>query len=78
MDQYKNPKWWNSDHDFAWDHVKEAMKRDWEDAKQSRVPNVSQNTGHAGRQASGMEPVPPLGQQTFEEFESVCRFSLVV
>ncbi len=74
MGQYKNPKWWSPDYDFAWDHIKAAMKRDWEQAKESHVPNTTQNIHHIARQTSGIEPIPPLGRQTFEEFESACRF----
>jgi hypothetical protein len=74
MGQYKNSKWWSPDYDFAWDHIKTAMKRDWEQAKRSDVPNTSQNIDHIARQTGGMEPIPPLGRQSFEEFESACRF----
>ena len=28
------PAWWNEGHASAWDRVKEAMRRDWEQTKQ--------------------------------------------
>ena len=27
------PAWWSKQHDSAWDHVKEALRRDWEQTK---------------------------------------------
>jgi hypothetical protein len=27
MNTFENPPWWNSDHDFTWDHAKLAMER---------------------------------------------------
>jgi hypothetical protein len=74
MNAYKNPKWWSPDNDFAWDHVKLAMKRDWEQAKHGNKLNASQNIGHTARQAGGMEPIPSLGKLSFEELEPAFRF----
>ena len=28
-----NPAWWTKNHDSAWDHVCDAMRRDWEQTK---------------------------------------------
>ena len=74
MSTYKNPTWWNPDNDFAWDHVKLAMKRDWEQAKHANQPDTGQSSEHAARQAGGMEPIPPMGKLSFEELEPAYRF----
>ena len=71
---YKNPTWWKPDNDFAWDHVKLAMKRDWEQAKYADQPETGQSSKHAARQAGGMEPIPPMGKLSFEELEPAYRF----
>jgi hypothetical protein len=72
MRQYKNPTWWSPDYDFMWDRVKKAMKRDWEQSKHGSI--ARSDLGHNARQAGGMEPIPPLGQPAFEEWEAACRF----
>ena len=76
MDQYKNPNWWGLDNDFAWDHVKLAMRRDWNQAKEgtANTLNRRQNVLHTARQASGIESILPLGQHDFEDMEPACRF----
>jgi hypothetical protein len=74
MNQYQNPKWWSPDNDFAWDHVKLAMKRDWQNMKNGNQPDSSRIADHTARQANGMEPILPLGKASFEEFEPACRF----
>jgi hypothetical protein len=33
MNRHKNPKWWKPENDSAWNRVKKAMKRDWEQIK---------------------------------------------
>ena len=33
MNTYKNPVWWTTDNDTAWDKVKTAFKRDWDQTK---------------------------------------------
>ena len=74
MNPYKNPSWWSPDNDFAWDHVKLAMKRAWEQTKHANKPPANQRFGHAARQINRMEPIPPLGRLFFEESEPACRF----
>jgi len=50
------------------------LKRDWEHLKHGKRPNANRNIGHAVKQASGMEAIPPLGGPTFEELEPAFRF----
>jgi hypothetical protein len=74
MKQYKNPIWWESDNDFAWDHVKLEMKRDWEQARHGKKPNASRNIIHAAKETSGIEPIPFLVRPSFEQLEPAFRF----
>lgn len=74
LNQYKNPRWWIPDYDFAWDHVRLPMKRDWQHMKYGNQSDSSQLAEHAARQANGMEPIPPLGKASFEELEPAYRF----
>jgi hypothetical protein len=74
MKQYNNPIWWEPDNDFAWDHVKLVMKRDWEQTNHGKKPNTTRNIGQAVKQTSGMEAIPPLGRPAFEQLEPAFRF----
>lgn len=76
------PKWWNDEHLTAWERVREAMKRDWEQTKH----DMKIGTGHELRQdakdtikqAAGKQPIPPpdepnpakvLGEWKWDEAE---------
>jgi hypothetical protein len=58
-----NPRWWTKDNSSAWDHVKEAMHRDWEQTKADFSKNagheLNQQVGNTVKQAVGKDPVPP-------------------
>lgn len=72
-----NPSWWTGEHDTAWNRVKLAMKRDWDQTKHDfggDEPDTKQNIGNTTRQASGKETIPPRGQPTYEELEPAYRF----
>src|SRR5215471_3349590 len=65
MNQYKNPKWWTKEHDSAWDRVKMAVKRDWDQTKHDiggNEPDTNQTVGRTVKQAAGRESIPPRGQ----------------
>ncbi|HLH54294.1 MAG TPA: hypothetical protein VKY92_11835 [Verrucomicrobiae bacterium] len=73
----QNPKWWTKDNDSAWDRVKAAFKRDWDQTKHDfggKQPDTDQNVNDTVKQASGKEPIPPRGQPTYEEVEDAYRF----
>jgi hypothetical protein len=75
--QVKNPKWWTKDNDSAWDRVKEAMKRDWDQTKHDfggDEPDTNQNIRNTVKQASGTETIPPRHETTYEEWEPAYRF----
>lgn len=59
-----NPRWWNQEHDSAWDRVKDAMKRDWEQTKSDLSRgrggrDLDQDVGDTVKQAAGKQPIPP-------------------
>lgn len=56
------PPWWNDSHASAWERVKEAMRRDWEqtrhDLKIKGGHELNQQIGDTMKQAAGKEPIP--------------------
>ncbi len=77
MDTYRNPQWWNKDMDSAWDRVKAAMRRDWDQTKYDfggNEPDTNQDVDDTVAQAAGRQPIPPRGQPTYEEVEPAYRF----
>jgi hypothetical protein len=56
------PAWWNENHASAWDRVKEAMRRDWEQTKHDLHikggHELNQDVGDTVKQATGKEPIP--------------------
>ena len=77
MSQYKNPDWWTEDNDTAWERVKKAMQRDWDQTKHDMggdQPDLKQNIGNTTRQASGKETIPPRGKPATADSESAYRF----
>ena len=57
------PAWWNEHHASAWDRVKEAVRRDWEQTKHDLHikggHELNQDVGDTVKQAAGKEPIPP-------------------
>src|ERR1700744_4038980 len=75
--KYKNPTWWETENDSAWDRVKDAFKRDWDQTKHDfggKEPDTGQNIGNTARQAAGKEAIPPRHQPTYEEIEPAYRY----
>ena len=57
-----NPKWWNDQHSSAWERVKAAMKRDWEQTKADFTKggkDLDQDVGDTVKQMAGKQPIPP-------------------
>jgi len=56
------PAWWNEHYASAWDRVKEAMRRDWEQTKHDLSMKggheLNQNVGDTVKQAAGKEAIP--------------------
>ena len=61
----KDPAWWSEDYSSAWDRVKAAFKRDWEQTKHDlahRGRDLDQDVPDTVKQAVGAEPIPPAGR----------------
>jgi hypothetical protein len=77
MNTYKNPSWWTQENDSSWDHVKAAVKRDWDQTKHDfggDQPDTNQKIGNTVRQAEGKETIPPRGEIAYDEIEPASRF----
>lgn len=71
------PSWWNQEHDSAWERVREAFRRDWDQTKHDfggSEPDLNQDAGDTARQAAGRQPIPSRGRPTFEAREPAYRF----
>src|SRR5947207_3034679 len=64
MGTMRDPKWWSEKHGTAWERVKEALRRDWEQTKadvSSKGEELDQDVGDTVKQAAGKEYIPPAG-----------------
>lgn len=57
------PKWWNKEHDSAWERVKAALKADWEQTKYDltrhrKGQDLDQDAGDTIKQAAGKQAAP--------------------
>jgi hypothetical protein len=56
------PAWWNEHHASAWERVKEAMRRDWEqtrhDVAMKGGHELNQGVADTAKQAMGRERIP--------------------
>lgn len=79
-----NPSWWNEKHDSAWDRVKAALRRDWEQTKadvSSKGTELDQTVSDTINQAAGNQPIPPGSvpnpkQDKWEDAESGYRYGV--
>ena len=57
------PRWWSDQYDSAWDRVKDALKRDFEQTKRDfgskTAPELNQDLTDTVKQAVGAQPIPP-------------------
>ena len=67
-DRSGRPEWWTERHASAWDRVKEALRRDWEQTKADFTlddgTDLNQNVGDTVKQAIGREPIPSASMKT--------------
>ena len=64
MGTTRDPKWWADNHAGAWERMKAALRRDWEQTKadlSSKGQELDQDVGDTVKQAVGKEPIPPAG-----------------
>ena len=77
MHKYNQPEWWKNDYDSAWDRVKAAFKRDWDQTKHDfggDEPDTNQDATDTVAQAAGKQPIPPRGMVTDDVAEYAYRF----
>ena len=77
MKEKRNPKWWNQQRESAWEKVKAAFKRDWDQTKHDfggKEPDTDQDVDDTLKQAVGKQPIPPRGEPTYQETEDAYRF----
>lgn len=62
-----DPLWWTEQHTSAWERVRDAFRRDWEQTKAdlaNKGRELEQSFVDTVKQAVGSEPVPPLDVKT--------------
>lgn len=73
-----HPTWYDEKkHGSAWERVKEAMKRDWEQTKadfKAGGQELNQNVADTVKQATGNEAIPPEGQPNWEKVENAHEY----
>lgn len=77
MTTYRDPTWWSTDYDSAWERTKAALQRDWDQTKHDlggNEPDTNQQLSDTVKQAAGKQPIPPRHEPAFEEFEPAYRF----
>jgi hypothetical protein len=57
-----HPSWWNESHESAWERVKEAIRRDWEQTKHDLDlkggHQLNQGVTDTLKQAANKQPIP--------------------
>jgi hypothetical protein len=65
MGTMREPKWWADNHKSAWERMKLALRRDWEQTKadltKTKGQELDQDVGDTVKQAVGKERIPPEG-----------------
>ena len=73
MAKIKNPKWWSEDDSSAWERVKTAFRRDWEQTKndfnKKKGRDLDQDVDDTVKQAVGAQKIPPGNQPNREDQE---------
>jgi hypothetical protein len=65
--QHTRPRWYTNQDDSAWERVKEAFRRDWDQTKHDfggAAPDLNQQVGDTVSQATGSKPIPPPNART--------------
>ena len=69
----RDPGWWSEQHTSAWERIKAAFRRDWEQTKAdmpgSAGRDLNQNVGDTLKQAAGSAPIPPANQATRPDYD---------
>ena len=62
MGTARDPRWWSEEHRSAWERVKAAFRRDWEQTKadfSSKGRDLNQDVDDTVKQAAGKKAIPP-------------------
>jgi hypothetical protein len=63
-DATTRPRWWTEQHTSAWERIRSAMRRDWEQTKhdwnEKKGRDLHQKADDTVRQAIGKQPIPPM------------------
>ncbi len=74
QDTFGQPSWWTAQNDDAWERVKDAFQRDWQQTKADFFPasNMDLNQGVVDtvKQAAGAQPVPPITQKSHPDTDA--------
>jgi hypothetical protein len=75
-DRAASPRWWKDEHTSAWERVKAAFRRDWEQTKhdlsfKKKGTDLDQDVGDTIKQAAGKEPIPG---HDFDRLEPAVRY----
>ncbi len=63
----KRPAWYSDADDTAWEKIKAAFQRDWQQTKHDfggKAPNLNQQVGDTVAQATGSKAIPPANVKT--------------
>lgn len=76
---HQDPPWWNERHSSAWERIKEALHRDWEQTKahvSDSGKELNQDVAHTVKQSVGKERIPPADQPNpgWVEVEPAVRY----
>lgn len=76
MTQHAHPSWYTHDDDTAWERVKEAFRRDWQQTKYDfggNEPDLNQGVGDTVSQMAGSKAIPPANvpNPDYEEDEDI-------
>lgn len=75
MKNHKNPKWWTTENDSAWERRKNDFKRAWEQTKREMwSEEFDQTEKSTGEHATGKESFLSRDDPAYKEVERAYRF----
>jgi hypothetical protein len=73
----RNPSWWTREHDSAWDRIRDAFRRDWEQTKYdfgAGGRDLKQDIGDTIGQAVGTQTAKRPDTYDYDAYEPAYRF----
>ena len=75
MGTMRDPKWWADNHASAWERMKAALRRDWEQTKadlsKTKGQELDQDVDDTVKQAVGKQVIPPRGVPNVNDWDSI-------